>query len=169
MGLSNHLHLKSPPFGLIPVDLSKNQKQETLCSNPEISTLLLQGFTLYSKALSGVEKVLLSLFSCLLFNVPAMHGEYKQQWERDKRLKYHLHAVSYLKYSLGTLMNEVIFLITMSGQFFFFNYNSSFKCWHFLMQVSFNSCYDPLILEGFPTRYLTVLSSRKFFFLSLQV
>lgn len=78
-----------------------------------------------------------------------MHGEYKQQWERDKRLKYHLHAVSYLKYSLGTLMNEVIFLITMSEQFFFFsNYNSSFKCWHFLMQVSFNSCYDPLILEG---------------------
>lgn len=43
--------LKSPPFGLIPVGLSKNQKQETLCSNPEISTLLLQGFTLYSKAL----------------------------------------------------------------------------------------------------------------------
>ena len=43
--------LKSPPFGLIPVGLSKNQKQETLCSNPEISTLLLQGFTFYSKAL----------------------------------------------------------------------------------------------------------------------
>lgn len=51
MGLSNHLHLKSPPFGLIPVGLSKNQKQETLCSNPKINTLLLQGFTLYSKAL----------------------------------------------------------------------------------------------------------------------
>lgn len=48
-----------------------------------------------------------------------MHGEYKQQSEGDKRLKYHLHAVSHLKYSLGTLMNEVIFLITMSGQFFF--------------------------------------------------
>lgn len=49
MGLSNHLRLKSPPFGLIPVGLSKTQK-EKLCSNPEISTLLLQGFTLYSKA-----------------------------------------------------------------------------------------------------------------------